>query len=162
MHHPYCLPLWCATILLVVAATEARAQADPKALLQKQFEALARGDVAGALALYTDDAVVDGAGLCGAAPCVGKAAIQKEFEHQIANKMQATGLNYYVDGTVVTARYAVQSDSTQQAGVDRIIGWKIVELKAGKIGATRGPVWERTDAQTARYLEWQRTQPATR
>jgi hypothetical protein len=73
-----------------------------------------------------------------------------------------THLNYYVDGTVVTARYAVQSNSTQQAGVDRIIGWEIVELKAGKIGATRGPVWERTDAQTARYLEWQRTQQATK
>ena len=162
MHRPYSLPLWCATILLVVAATGARAQVDPKALLQKQFETIARGAVAAALALYTDDAVVDGAGLCVAAPCVGKAAIQQEFAHRIANKMHATGLNYYVDGTVVIARYAVQSDSTQQAGVDRIIGWKIVELKAGKIGSTRGPVWERTDAQTARYLEWQRTQPATR
>ena len=162
MHHPYCLSIWCATLLLVAAATGARAQADPKALLQKQFETLARGDVAGALALYTEDAIVDGAGLCAAAPCVGKAAIQKEFEHRITNKVQTTGLNYYVDGTVVTARYAVQSHATQQAGVDRIIGWEIVELKAGKIGAARGPVWERTDAQTARYLEWQRTQPATR
>ena len=162
MHRPYCLPLWCATILLVAVATGARAQVDPKALLQKQFETLARGDVAGALALYTDDAVVDGAGLCAAAPCVGKAAIQKELEHRIANKMQATGLNYYVSDTVVTTRYAVHSDSTQQAGVDRIIGWEIVELKAGKIGSARGPVWERTDAQTARYLEWQRTQQATR
>ena len=38
----------------------------------------------------------------------------------------------------MTARY-VQSNSTQQAGVDRIIGWKIVELKAGKIGATWAP-----------------------
>ena len=118
--------------------------------------------MAGALALYTDDAVVDGAGLGAAAPCVGKAAIQKEFENRITNKVQKTGLNYYVDGTVVTARYAVQSNSTQQAGVDRIIGWEIVELKAGKIGATRGPVWERTDAQTARYLEWQRRRQATK
>ena len=162
MHRPHCLPIWCATLLLVVAVTGARAQVDPKALLQKQFETLARGDVAGALALYTDDAVVDGAGLCAAAPCVGKAAIQKEFEHRVANKVQATGLNYYVDGTVVTARYAVQSHSTQQAGVDRIIGWEIVELKAGKIGSARGPLWERTDAQTARYLEWQRRQQATK
>jgi hypothetical protein len=162
MHHPYCLPLWCATILLVAVATGARAQVDPKALVQKQCETLARGDVAGALALYTEDAVVDGAGLCAAAPCVGKAAIQQELEHRIALKVQATSLNSYVDGTVVTTRYAVQSDSTRHAGVDRIIGWEIVELKAGKIGATRGPVWERTDAQTARYLEWQRTQPAPR
>jgi len=161
MHRPYCLPLWCATILLVAAATGARAQVDPKALVQQQFETLARGDVAGALALYTEDAVVDGAGLCAATPCVGKAAIQKEFENRIAHKVQATGLNSYVSGTVVTTRYAVHSDATQQAGVDRIIGWEIVELKAGKIGSARGPLWERTDAQTARYLEWQRTQQAT-
>ena len=161
MHHPYCLPLWCATLLLVVAATGVRAQVDPKALLQKQFETIARGDVAGRWPCIRMMRSSTGR-VCVAAPCVGKAAIQKEFEHRIANKVHATGLNYYVDGTVVTARYAVQSNSTQQAGVDRIIGWKIVELKAGKIGATRGPVWERTDAQTARYLEWQRTQPATR
>ena len=50
MHRPYCLPLWCATLLLVAVATGARAQVDPKALVQKQFETLARGDVAGAWA----------------------------------------------------------------------------------------------------------------
>ena len=162
MYRPYCLPLWCATLLLVAATTEAHAQGDPQALRQQQFATLARGDVAEVLALFTDDAVVDGVGLCAAAPCVGKNAIQKELENQIAHKVHATVLNSYVSGSVVTTRYAVHSDSTQQAGVDRIIGWKIVELKAGKIGATRGPVWERTDAQTARYLEWQRTQQATR
>jgi len=161
MHRPYCLPLWCATILLVAAATGARAQVDPKALLQKQFETLARGDVAGALALYTDDAVVDGAGLCAAAPCVGKAAIQKELENRIVHNVHATVLNAYVSGYVVTTRYAVHSDATQQAGVDRIIGWDIVEIQQGKMATVRGPVWERTDAQTARYLEWQRTQQAT-
>jgi hypothetical protein len=69
----------------------------------------------------------------------------QEFEHRIAHKMQTTGLNYYVSDTVVTARYAVHSASTQQAGVDRIIGWEIVELKAGKIGAP----WPRVE-RTAR------------
>ena len=161
MHRPYCLAVWCATILLVAATTGARAQSDPQALVQQQFATLARGDVAGALALYTEDAVVDGVGLCVAAPCVGKAAIQKELENRIAHHVHATVLNAYVSGNVVTTRYAVHSDATQQAGVDRIIGWEIVELKAGKIGSARGPVWERTDAQTARYLEWQRTQQAT-
>ena len=160
MHRPDGLALWCATLLLVVATTGARAQSDPQALRQKQFETLARGDVAGAL--YTDDAVVDGVGLCTAAPCVGKNAIQKECENQIVHKVHATGLNYYVSGNVVTTRYAIHSDSTEQAGVDRIIAWDIVEIKEGKIATARGPVWERTDAQTARYLEWQRTQQATR
>jgi hypothetical protein len=161
VHRPYGLAVWFATILLVAVATGARAQADPKALRQKQFDAITRGDVAGALALYTDDAVVDGVGLCAAAPCVGKAAIQKEFENRIANKVHATALNYYVSGSVVTTRFAVHSDSTRKAGVDRIIGWDIVEIKAGKIGSARGPVWERTDVQTARYLEWQQAQQAT-
>jgi ketosteroid isomerase-like protein len=162
MHRPYRLAVWCTTILLVAATTGARAQSDPQALLQQQFETIARGDVVGALALYTDDAVVDGVGLCAAAPCVGKAAIQKEFENRIAHKVHTTALNYYVSGNVATTRYAVHSDSTQQAGVDRIIGWDIVEIKQGKIATARGPLWERTDAQTARYLEWQRAQQATR
>jgi hypothetical protein len=162
MHRPYYLAVWCATILLVAATTGAHAQGDPQALRQQQFATLARGDVAGALALYTDDAVVDGVGLCAAAPCVGKDAIQKELENQIAHKVHATVLNSYVSGSVVTTRYAVHSDSIQQAGVDRIIGWDIVEIKQGKMATVRGPLWERTDAQTARYLEWQRTQKATR
>jgi len=162
MRRPYCLAVWYATILLVAATTGARAPSDPQALRQKQFETLARGDVAGALALYTDDAVIDGVGLCVAAPCVGKDAIKKEFENRIAHKVHATGLNYYVSGNVVTTRYAVHSDSTQKAGVDRIIEWDIVEIKQGKIATARGPVWERTDEQTARYLEWQRRQQAPR
>ncbi len=162
MHRSYGLAIWFATILLVAATTGARAQSDPQALRQQQFETIARGDVAGALALYTENAVVDGVGLCAAAPCVGKAAIQKEFESQIAHKVHATVLNSYVSGYVVTTRYAVHSDFTQQAGVDRIIVWDIVEIAQGKLATARGPLWERTDAQTARYLEWQRTQQATR
>ena len=93
---------------------------------------------------------------------MGKHAIQKEVENQIAHKVHATVLNSYMFGPVVTTRYAVHSDSTQQAGVDRIIGWDIVEMKQGKMATVRGPLWERTDAQTAQYLEWQRTQKATR
>jgi hypothetical protein len=162
MYRPFPLVLWYATFLILAAATGTRAQVDPQALRQQQFDTMARGDVAGALALYTDDAVIDGGGLCTAAPCVGKAAIQKEFENQIATKVHATALNRYVSGNVVTTRFAVHSDLIQKAGVDRIIGWDIVEIKAGKIGSARGPLWERTDAQTARFLEWQRAQQATR
>ena len=162
MHRPSCLAVWWTTILLVAAPTGARAQSDPQAIVQQQYTTLARGDVAGALALYTEDAVVDGVGLCVAAPCVGQAAIQKELENRIAHHVHATVLNSYVSGNVVTTRYAIHSDATQQAGVDRIIGWDIVEIKPGKIATARGPLWERTDAQTARYLAWQRAQQATR
>ena len=82
MHRPYGLAVGCALLLLLTATTSARAQGDPQALLRQELATIARGDVAGALALYKDDAVVDGVGLCAVAPCVGKAAIQKELERR--------------------------------------------------------------------------------
>jgi hypothetical protein len=118
--------------------------------------------VAGALALYADDAVIDGAGPCAEAPCVGKAAIQKVLERRVAEKNSATGLSYYVSGPVVTTRFEVRSDPIKKAGVERIIGWDIFEIKGDKIVSARGPLWERTDPQTARFVEWQRAQQATR
>jgi hypothetical protein len=162
MQQRFCLAIWFAALLVLAATTRPLAQIDPKALRQQQFDTIARGDVAGAVALYTDDAVVDGTGLCAAAPCMGKAAIQKEFERRVAEKISATGLSYYVSGPVVTTRFEVRSDTIQKAGVDRIIGWDIFEINGDKIAAARGPLWERTDPQTARYLEWQRAQQATR
>jgi hypothetical protein len=162
MYRPFCLVLWCAVLLILAAATGARAQVDPKALRQQQSDAITRGDVAGALALYADDAVIDGASLCAETPCVGKAAIQKVLERRVAGKNVATGLSYYVSGPVVTTRFELRSDATQKAGVERIIGWDIVEIKGDKIVSARGPLWERTDPQTARFLEWQRAQQATR
>ena len=44
---------------------------------QQLFDALARGDVRYALALFTDDAE---SGLCWKTPCVGNLAIQKDLE----------------------------------------------------------------------------------
>ena len=43
-----------ASILTCAAATVALAQSDPAALLKQHVEAIARGDAAGALALYAD------------------------------------------------------------------------------------------------------------
>ena len=57
------VPLFAATLLLA-ASTGALAQRDPAALLEQHDEAINRGDAAGALALYADDAVIDGGG-CG-------------------------------------------------------------------------------------------------
>jgi hypothetical protein len=162
MYRFFCLVTLFAATLTLAASTVALAQVDPKALREQQFAAIARGDVAGALALYTEDAVIDGVGLCAAAPCVGKAAIQKELERRVAEKVHATALTYYVSGTVVTTRFEVRTDNTQKAGVDRIIGWDIFEMKGDKIAAARGQLWERTDPQTARFFEWQRAQPPAR
>ena len=119
------VPLFAATLLLA-ASTGALAQRDPAALLEQHDEAINRGDAAGALALYADDAVIDGGG-CAAAPCVGKAAIQKELERRVANKPHVTILQHYVSGNVVTSRVEFRNDRVKQAGVERVIGWVITE-----------------------------------
>jgi hypothetical protein len=151
-----------ASTLTLAASNVALAQSDPAALLEQAVEAIARGDVAGALALFADDATIDGAGLCAAAPCVGKAALQKELEREVADKVHVTILKTYVSGDVVTSRFEFRSDTVKKAGVERIIGWAIAELKGAKIASMRGGILDRSDPQTARYAEWQQAQPPAR
>jgi hypothetical protein len=131
-----------------------QSDADPASLAQRHAAAIARGDAAGALALYNDDAVIQRGGLCAAAPCVGKAAIQKELERRVGEKTQGTIIGKYVSGSVAPVQFEVRSDSTQKAGVDRIIVWNIYEVKGDKIAAVT-IVFQRTDPQTARFFEWQ-------
>jgi len=91
-------------------------QGRSQSLRTRHFAASARGDVAGALALDTEEAVIDGTvGLC-AAPCVGKTVIQKELESRVAIQVRAIGLKYYMSGNVVTTRFEVQNDNTEKAG----------------------------------------------
>ena len=151
-----------ASALTLAAAPVALAQSDPEAVQKKHVEAIARGDVASAFALYANDAVIDGGGLCTAAPCVGKAAIQKELERRVADKQQATILKQYVSGNVMTSRVEVRNDMIKKAGVERVIVWVIYEMKGDKIAYIRGAIADRSDPQTARFDEWQRSQPPAR
>ena len=152
-----------ASALTLAAAPVALAQSDPEALVKKYFEALNRGDAAGALAMFADDAVFDApGGLCPAAPCVGKATIQKELESRVADKLHFTILKNYVSGNVVTSRFEFRSDTVKKAGVERIIGWGIFEVKGDKIAYVRGAIPDRSDPETARFAEWLRTQPPAR
>ncbi len=150
--------------LLILAATVGGtlAQGGPVAVQQQLFEALARGDVGAALALFTDDAVIDTeSGLCAKAPCVGKAAIQKDFERYVADKSRhVAALSTYVSGNVLVTRFEARSATIQKAGVDRIILWSIRELRGDKIASSRCCLPERTDPQTARFLQWDYAHPS--
>ena len=160
MYKSVCLVTLFAATLTLAASTVALAQVDPAAVLKQHVDAIAKGDVAGALAQYADDAVIDGlAGLCAAAPCVGKAAIQKELERRVADKQHATILKTYVSGNVVTFRAEARNNTVQKAGVERIIIWGIYEMKGDKISSVHAAQAERTDPQTARFIEWLRAQP---
>ena len=151
-----------ASTLMLAASTVTHAQSDPAALLEQVAEAIARGDTAGALAMFADDAIFDGGGLCTAAPCVGKAAIQKELEREVVDKVHVTILKTYVSGNVVTSRFEFRNDTIKKAGVERIIGWWIVETQGDKISYVRGAIPDHSDQQTARFFEWLRTQPPAR
>jgi ketosteroid isomerase-like protein len=146
------LPVLLVSIL-TVAPTMAIAQGDPVAIIQKYFDARARGDLKAALALWADDAVIDGGGRCWKSPCVGKAAIRKRFERLAKNKAKPTLNAIYPSGNVVTTRLEVRHNLARKAGVERLITWTIYEVKGGKIVSQR-TLRERTDPQTARYIKW--------
>jgi ketosteroid isomerase-like protein len=151
-----------ASMLTFAGSTPAPAQVDPASLAQQDVTAESRGDVAGALALYSDDAVVQNGGLCWTA-CVGKAAIQKELERRVAANNHAKIIGQYVSGNVAVVETEVRLSSTDASGaeqrlewspdVNRIIVWNIYEVTGGKI-AVATLVGQRTDPQTARFIKW--------
>src|SRR5216683_1110967 len=59
-------------LFILTVTTAVVAQGNPEEVQQQLLSALSRGDVTAALALFTDDAVIDSqSGLCTDAPCVG-------------------------------------------------------------------------------------------
>jgi hypothetical protein len=154
---------WVAVLLIAAAgAGGAIARADPVVVQQQLLDALARGDVQAAVALFTDDAVIDTeSGLCAKAPCVGKVAIQKDFERYVADKSRRVkSLGTYVSGNILVTRFEAHSALIEKAGVDRIILWGIREMKGDKIASSRCCLPDRTDSQTARFLEWDYAHPS--
>jgi hypothetical protein len=154
---------WVALALLVAAdAVGGIAWADPAAVQQQLSDALARGDVPAAVALFTDDAVIDTeSGLCASVPCVGKEAIRKDFERYVADKSRrVTPLGTFVAGDVVVTHFEARSAQIEKAGVHRIILWGIREMKGDKIATSRCCLPDRTDSQTARFIEWDYAHPS--
>ena len=146
-----------ASLLAFATSTPAPAQVDPASLAEQDLAAESRGDVAAALALYRDDAIVQYGGLCWS-PCVGKAAIRKELERRVAAKNQFKTVGKYVSGNVVVVQTELRIGYIEKSGVDRVIVWSIYEVTGDKI-AVATLVGQRTDPQTARFIEWFRSQP---
>jgi hypothetical protein len=149
-----------AAMFALAVSTPAPAQVDPASLAEQEMAAESRGDVTAALALYSDDAIVQYGGLCWT-PCVGKAAIQKELERRVAAKNRWTIIGKYVSGNVAVVQTELQIGYIEKSGVDRVIVWNIYEVKGDKI-AVATLVGQRTDPQTARFIEWFQSQPPTR
>ena len=134
-----------------------QATVDPAGLAERDLAAESRGDVGAALALYADDAIVQYGGLCWT-PCVGKAAIQKELERRVAAKNQWKATGKYVSGNVAVVKTELQIGYIENSGVDRVVVWNIYEVRGDKI-AVATLVGQRTDPQTAKFIEWYKSQP---
>jgi hypothetical protein len=150
-----------AALLFLTASSAALAQTDAAAVQQQLFDALAHGDVGQAVALFTDDAIIDAeSGQCAATPCVGKDAIRKDFERYVMDKSRhVKTLSTYVTGNVLVTRFEASSATIKKAGVDRVILWGIREMRGDKIATTRCCLPERTDSQTQRFLDWDYAHP---
>jgi ketosteroid isomerase-like protein len=160
-----------ASLLPVVVLTPAPAEnyrqaaVNPAALAEGEIAAESRGDVAAALALYADDAIVQNGGLCWT-PCVGKAAIRKELERRVAALNHPVVVAKFASGNVAVIKTEVRLGYTDKSGVrhtlqwspgvDRIVVWNLYELKADKIAVVT-LVGQRTDPQTARFIAWFRS-----
>ena len=120
MNRPiFFVPLFACMLALAVstpapAEDYGQAKVNPASLAERDLEAESRGDVAAALALYRDDAIVQYGGLCWT-PCVGKAAIQK-LERRVAAKNQFKIIGKYVSGNVAV-------------GSDRAADWLYREIR---------------------------------
>src|SRR5205807_2262806 len=107
MNRPIFLVTLLASMLVLAISTPAPAEVDPASLAEQDLAAESRGDVAAALALYGDDAIVQYGGLCWT-PCVGKAAVQKELERRVAAKNQWKVTGKYVSGNVAVVKTELQ------------------------------------------------------
>ena len=157
MNRPIFFATFLASMLALAVSTSAPAEVDPASLAERDLAAESRGDVASALALYSDDAIVQYGGLCWT-PCVGKPAIQKELERRVEAKNRWTIIGKYVSGNVAVVQTELRIGFIEESGVDRVIVWCIYETKGDKIAVVT-LAGQRTDPQTARFIEWSRSQP---
>jgi hypothetical protein len=157
MNRPIFFATFLAAMIALAVSTPARAEADPASLAEQDMAAESRGDAAAALALYGDDAIVQYGGLCWT-PCVGKAAIQKELERRVEAKNRWTIIGKYVSGNVAVVQTELRIGYVEQSGVERVIVWCIYETKGDKIAVVT-LAGQRTDPQTARFIQWIQSQP---
>lgn len=118
-----------------------------------RWQLLQRGDVAGVMALFTDDAVYAGWGLCAAAPCVGKATIQRQMEREVADNTRFISISgsARVVGEDFSNQVEIRSDSIKAAGAERVIAAQTAKVSGGKFLSLRYTLGT-TDEQTAVFL----------
>ncbi len=135
--------------LLAVSVTSGQ-ETDPAATFSQYADAVNRGDVDDALALFTEDATWVRGGRCPPGACVGQAAVRVELETEVASQHRIDIIDTQVTGSTLTARAEFQTVMTRAAGVERIILAYTVEFQGDKISALQA-MPDLTDSQTAAF-----------
>ena len=91
-------------------------------------------------------------------PCVGKDAIRKELERRVKAQNRWKIVGKYVSGNVAVIKIELKFGYIEGSGVDRVVIWNIYEVTGDKI-AVATLAGQRTDPQTARFIEWYGKQP---
>jgi hypothetical protein len=122
---------------------------DPASVHQRYVDATNRGDVAGAVALFAQDAVYQG-GSCQPNPCVGQIAIQGDIAGNVASHVHVTRISAQVDADMLTWRSEVVADGVRAAGVDRIVTRGTTQVRDSTIVKHQFR-FDMSDPQTAVY-----------
>lgn len=147
-------------VLMLLPIIVACGGANPIEVQQKFNAALSKGDVAGALAFFSDDGVFEALG-CPEGGCKGKSAVKGAIEGVVAQHGRFTILSSKASGDTATSRMEAELDVIKAAGVQRIIVIATLEMRDGKMVLMR-PLPDASDPQTAKFLEFlqKQTQPA--
>src|SRR6266849_3896977 len=146
--------LLLVALLVSVAAVSAQVDSDPVGLYQQFVEARNQGDVARAVALFTDEGLFQG-GEC--QPCTDKQALQHEVERRVAEHQHTTVTSGQVSETTASVRIEWTSDSVrdlaQQArleGFKRLVSLVDVEVRGDRLASVSIRL-DLTDPQTAAF-----------
>jgi ketosteroid isomerase-like protein len=133
------------------AGSQATATQDVGALYRRLVEAINRGDVAGILAHYADNAEFRGGTVCAPNPCTGRAAIQRHWDGIVAGQTVVTIIRLEVTESTVAFRTEVQSGATRAAQVQRVIASGEARYQDGRI-VFHSIQFDASDQQTATFL----------
>ncbi|HYU11274.1 MAG TPA: hypothetical protein VEK82_01780 [Stellaceae bacterium] len=79
----------------------------------------------------------------------------------MAAKNHWTIIGKYVSGNVAVVKTELRIGYIEQSSVERVVVWCIYEVKGDKIAVVT-LAGQRTDPQTARFIEWVQSQPPAR
>lgn len=128
-----------------------------EALVRQLVDAINRGDLEGAVALFGEDASWERGGRCPPNQCKGRERIKSELQIDVRNNHRLTIASAQAAGDTATARIELQTEGTRMAGVTRIIQIFTVSAADGRITAFRAEN-DLTDQVTADFVSPRRQQ----